>query len=508
MIILVSVEICASQSPAGHIPDITNTTPSATPREQNPERKFLPVTTAPPDPLGISAVSSFYGPGAWAGWFLTAVASYVRFLHKPLAKIDPNTWLFLLGTNWAAIDFFRNIHSLSGPGTIEQKEKGAGIIGASLSITFWGNMYALAQLGFVLKTSINHDVFYIQRVITLLIGVVLPSAAQTMALFMIEATSYRDTRNMYLGDVSFDRIPFVYMDNEFCGPIMELGLLSGWIILQFSVIALLGITWRYGCSHSRIRATMSLVRQLRVRLKTLVIVYLAAGLAGVLPTTILIYNDTKKPIWVWVLIIYGAPVIAPTELVVMVGLCHGWIICFMLTLLFYTITLCETRFRSLSEGCFFMPCAPQSIMEWDQAYALVVGIVLLVGVECVPAVAEHKKELRAFEKGVERKIADGLRRRRARNTSHENIDIALEGFARQNDEPDAPLPFPTENRATLFTSFAESEEDFGTFQSSEASSSIAQVGVGERYMMPGGRSGIGINNDGVNRDSEISSTVV
>jgi hypothetical protein len=65
----------------------------------------LPVTAAPPDPLGIANVSGFYGPGSWAAWFLTGAASWLRIVRRDERNFDLNTWLFFAGTNWAAGTF-------------------------------------------------------------------------------------------------------------------------------------------------------------------------------------------------------------------------------------------------------------------------------------------------------------------------------------------------------------------------------------------------------------------
>src|SRR5690349_14987992 len=47
---------------------------------------YLPVTASPPDRLGIAQVSGFYGPGAWAAWFLTGVAAWWRILRRSKKK--------------------------------------------------------------------------------------------------------------------------------------------------------------------------------------------------------------------------------------------------------------------------------------------------------------------------------------------------------------------------------------------------------------------------------------
>ncbi|KAH6677739.1 hypothetical protein B0J14DRAFT_585047 [Halenospora varia] len=70
---------------------------------------------------------------------------------------------------------------------------------------------------------------------------------------------------------------------------------------------------------------------------------------------------------------------------------------------------------SHSVSCFFMPCAPQSISETDQAGTLFVGLALFVGVEILPPLyATFKKryvEGRQFEQSVDRSITNGAMRR-------------------------------------------------------------------------------------------------
>jgi len=38
----------------------------------------------------------------------------------------------------------------------------------------------------------------------------------------------------------------------------------------------------------------------------------------------------------------------------------------------------------ISESCFFMPCAPQSIKDWDQAFSLTAALILLICTEVIP----------------------------------------------------------------------------------------------------------------------------
>jgi hypothetical protein len=56
----------------------------------------------------------------------------------------------------------------------------------------------------------------------------------------------------------------------------------------------------------------------------------------------------------------------------------------------------EGRLKArISQSCFFMPCAPQSIRDEDQSYALFAGLLLVIGVEVVwPSISELKRRYR------------------------------------------------------------------------------------------------------------------
>jgi hypothetical protein len=58
------------------------------------------------------------------------------------------------------------------------------------------------------------------------------------------------------------------------------------------------------------------------------------------------------------------------------------------------------RGTKVSESCFLMPCAPQSIHDWDQAFSLTAGLIILVFTEIVPGV---RKVVRLFKRLRERK---------------------------------------------------------------------------------------------------------
>lgn len=60
------------------------------------------------------------------------------------------------------------------------------------------------------------------------------------------------------------------------------------------------------------------------------------------------------------------------------------------------------------QSCFFMPCAPQSIAEFDQTLGLVVGLFVLVVLEGVLPYRrwrkKKKKEQRAFEQEIDERV--------------------------------------------------------------------------------------------------------
>jgi len=144
----------------------------------------LPVTAAPPDPLGIGNVSGFYSPGGWAAWFLTGAAAWLRIARRDQRSFNLNTWLFLCGTNWAAVDVFRALCSISrvdldaAAGEAELKSH-FGAFAAAYVLLFWGTVHGVWQF------AANMAPFFLdirfkgqtRRLWVLSIGLVLPAVA-------------------------------------------------------------------------------------------------------------------------------------------------------------------------------------------------------------------------------------------------------------------------------------------------------------------------------------------
>jgi hypothetical protein len=75
---------------------------------------------------------------------------------------------------------------------------------------------------------------------------------------------------------------------------------------------------------------------------------------------------------------------------------------------------------NVSESCFFMPCAPQSISDEDQMYALLAGLFCLFGFEVLPPLFKEMrkryKDRRSFVREVEARMRELEMRRRTAAT--------------------------------------------------------------------------------------------
>ncbi|KAH7071387.1 hypothetical protein BKA63DRAFT_71927 [Paraphoma chrysanthemicola] len=111
--------------------------------------RTLPVSGVGDDPLGISQVSVFYGPGTWSAWYSTIIAAWIQLLVQPKRTLDPNSWFYILAMNWAAIDLFRQVHSLRTAQeqghSLDVRKKFMGPIASPFMIVFWGSVHAVVQ---------------------------------------------------------------------------------------------------------------------------------------------------------------------------------------------------------------------------------------------------------------------------------------------------------------------------------------------------------------------------
>ncbi|KAF2490012.1 hypothetical protein BU16DRAFT_567113 [Lophium mytilinum] len=141
---------------------------------------YLYISSAPPDPLGVSKVSGFYGPGAWAAWMLWVVGSWYRVFTEKRSKLDSNTLGFVIATNYAALDLIRRIQQVRHAVRLENQaaDEIMAQYGAAMTIVWQGSMHTLLQ-------SLIFGIYFHERrkikFWTLSGGLVIPLLSQAMA---------------------------------------------------------------------------------------------------------------------------------------------------------------------------------------------------------------------------------------------------------------------------------------------------------------------------------------
>ncbi|KAF2030386.1 hypothetical protein EK21DRAFT_111908 [Setomelanomma holmii] len=142
------------------------------------------IATAPTDDaFGINNVSGYYGPGAWAAWYLTLLTSWVALVVNSRS----HNWYFvayLLYINCAAVDLWCQTEEASETNT---QLYHSGPIAAALTVVSWGTLHAMSQIvyttsrceGLMKDRSRGHEQFrHLRgRRIVLSIGTILPLCA-------------------------------------------------------------------------------------------------------------------------------------------------------------------------------------------------------------------------------------------------------------------------------------------------------------------------------------------
>ncbi|KAF2806377.1 uncharacterized protein BDZ99DRAFT_94347 [Mytilinidion resinicola] len=366
-------------------PTTSSTVNTLVPSPTSKSPYLLPIRATPPDPLGIAQVSGFYGPGAWAAFILWISGSWYRLFEDQKApgerqKIDANACAFLLATNCAAIDVLRRVpswlESLQVDSGIADREKEMGSFGAAITIVWVGmvNSWVQSSIRWI-ELNEDHKSF---RMLTLIIGQILPSSALATVSLASWAIS---------GDL--DRIPALYFEGSgealhwvFFQSALSPGVMS--VIAYWLCVIYFLCTWNFRlepfnlfiriCSVTVIILIPQLLFFLVTRAQSVSYLYICFFPVFVLMSTFFLY----------------------------------FVLCFIFPL--YALvtfrSIIFTRGRTYNEACFFMPCAPQSLLEMDQAFALISGIVLLLLTEIAPLVLEKRRERRKFEEEVRNERID------------------------------------------------------------------------------------------------------
>lgn len=325
---------------------------------------ILPAALVPRNELGIDNVSGFYGPGAMGTFYLLELGSWVRIFTCPSDIQEGNTWGYLVMLKIASVDLIIKTRTLHA--SHQRQEDAArllaqlGSIWAALTVVWWGTINALCQLLLCFQTSGNG----IWRRIRLLITCIFIPATALCSTFLLW--------DLRAGDIRVEMLmPFILYgtptDFDTLAYFRMLGLLGAWYL-----VALLGVPCRFGFT-----------RLSRVRQRTVVdILYLTVSClfgACLVSLFMLLYllevHDSGgnmrwlifSPCLFFSLLLFPVaifPIIATTAL---------------------DYTLSDVPRRS----CFMIPCTANRIIELDQAAALYVALISVIGLEIIVSVTRR-----------------------------------------------------------------------------------------------------------------------
>jgi hypothetical protein len=372
----------------------TTSTSSSSSYSPTPTLLFLPVSGASPDPLGISKVSGFYGPGAWTAWFLTIVASWIGGIREPGKRIDVNTALFLLGTNWAAVDVFRSIHALRSvrpdqPDYEVEFTKGMGNYAAAFTIAFWGIIHALLQM-VTLSSAM--------RARMLVVGMVLPLVALTATAFgpilaRLDGHAINSFPALYWKGMREDTHSTVIKLYVTATPILLIAPAVGYLYKEYDSIF-----------PRRLKTIFTIIKEVAVSdaADLALTLYILLSLVTLLVSVLLslVKNDEA---YLWGM----APFLLLFSPIILVS---GPIACLVLipgNTIVYIFEGYLGLGSNASESCFFMPCAPQTIKEEDQLYALLAGLFALgyeLALPLYKKLRQGYRERRLFVQDVEGRL--------------------------------------------------------------------------------------------------------
>ena len=299
--------------------------------------------------------------------------------------------------NWAAIDLIRNTRHLSflKQAGAEDWMQDAASIGAALNVVFWGHLHASCQ---ALISLVIPGPGKRQRCLTIVAGLVIPAISCTIAIIDLDIFGHQ------IGQQSAQKaIPAVYYDGMV---IHELNMspVTTWGVgyLALITLMLLVLAWMTLVPEP---ARDYIEDKLSFWSGNLITVYLwSSVIVGCI--LILVAILTEKS---WVLL-FLLP-FTPTLLVFLAGVLPTSWVMIGPGVIDYVWKAYVTRQASISKSCFFMPCAPQSIAENDQAYALLAGlfsfIVPEIALPFLQRVRARRRERAQFLQETERRIELG-----------------------------------------------------------------------------------------------------
>jgi len=409
----------------------TSVTPTSTPI-------YLQVTPEPPDPLGIANISGVYGPGTWAGWFLTICGSWVHVSSS--SNYNFNTWAYLLYANWASFDLIRHSRSfyLLGKAASADWEKEVGSIGAAISIVFWAGFHACAQVICYCGTKPKPRGVIVQRIATLFIGILFP----VISLCLVGRLCTNGTGPVPHDDehgnpTIFDHIPALYyrgingnLHSWLLMPVQSgvfliPAAIGGAIMVVAATSGFLLRTWE----PEAIERIGRFCKAYSSPLKTVAWTYVGSAFIVLYFLSLLSARQHPNPrLPTAVFVIYSPPWGVMSLLILLATFPLTYFMAVPAMILIYTFQAYLLSSVPISQSCFFMPCSPHKISDWDQSCAFFVGICLFLGADVIFPLIQYLRKQRALRRDLEAANERiGLEMERRQASGLENVDILAEG---------------------------------------------------------------------------------
>lgn len=324
---------------------------------------YLPVTPSDPDILGIAHITAFYGLGPWTAWFLTIIASWWRMTADE--KYEPNTLLYILGTNLAALDVLYGIYLVKRiPEDLASYEADLnskmGSLGAAFNVAYWGTFHAVWQAaGAATGISYSTDTRS-HRIRALSIGLVLPCLSLLSSLCLLSSDIVGNLPAIYWNGV----------EKQFHELLFLIAASTPILIVPFGVCSIYA-------------SDQSLLPHAIIRLMDLVMVPpvkrlaknspMAPWLLGLIALVILSFVSLRDNILRFCvpLFLISWFFVEGFILWLTFSLVIGWVSC-MCFVIFYVPVFYLFHAVNVRESCVFMPCSQESGIK-NQIYAVFSG---------------------------------------------------------------------------------------------------------------------------------------
>ncbi|KAG4441646.1 hypothetical protein IFR05_002853 [Cadophora sp. M221] len=371
----------------------------------------LQLNTSSPDPIGFGNVSGFYGPGAWGAWFLTLCASWINLLGYKCG-FDSSTFMYLLAINGSAIDLFLHLRAMcalkeaSDPAWMNE----AASVGAAFVFTWWGLCAAISQsIALLYSTGLGpHELLFPtrlwsdllartidnptlspeklslikparQRIVTLLVGPFVPAMCLLLLVYLYDDEAWSNIPALYWQGMptTLPNRPHISEDTGGGAPESHSDALSPVSMVCAVEIGCVGLFAIFLVCFGSILGMRPYAQSMISRLQQPA----APIWPGLLPES----SPTFRSLSIYrrfafhlaLLIKSAANPVADT---------FSWtksITVIYLSLSIHPLILSIKyiykaylqRSSKPSQSCFFMPCAPQSITELDQAMEFTAGVV-------------------------------------------------------------------------------------------------------------------------------------